>query len=413
MLASSKVFLSDPGVRSRFLRGYFNHKEDPLYVPFVTDAERELASIQFWVAKNTNLKEVSISLRRAYLPFWSFSFDCYIHFSKGCAVSSYSDADPVKRKRCQVYGGKDYNYKFLEDVKTSTENAVPLEQSIIESVKEIEPWGIYEQTAWDYVRSMVEEEERYKLLKKSTVTRESLRSVYFEYQNRSVKMVMLPVAIAQNNHIHDFFTIFISGVTGIPSGLSMHKRPHFQDVPFYRLDKYFIPLCKYGYQKLMDAFIRYHSSKEQRKMQELQDIIASSNDISVISKYYKKKFAREAEWEEWKERYYRLMERCHISYQSYAEEYEEFVSRKLKEQAKCGKAAESPKTRRDDYYSVLGVDRCASEEEIKRNFRVLIMQVHPDYCDDPDAEERARELIEAYQTLRNPQKRYLYDLSLH
>ena len=63
MLASSKVFLSDPGVRSRFLRGYFNHKEDPLYVPFVTDAERELASIQFWVAKNTNLKEVSISLR--------------------------------------------------------------------------------------------------------------------------------------------------------------------------------------------------------------------------------------------------------------------------------------------------------------------------------------------------------------
>ena len=62
-------------------------------------------------------------------------------------------------------------------MKTSTENAVPLEQSIIESVKEIEPWGIYEQTAWDYVRSMVEEEERYKLLKKSTVTRESLRSV--------------------------------------------------------------------------------------------------------------------------------------------------------------------------------------------------------------------------------------------
>ena len=44
---------------------------------------------------------------------------------------------------------------------------------------------------------------------------------------------------------------------------------------------------------------------------------------------------------------------------------------------------------------------------------MLIMQVHPDYCDDPDAEERARELIEAYQTLRNPQKRYLYDLSLH
>ena len=95
-------------------------------------------------------------------------------------------------------------------MKTSTENAVPLEPNIIAGVKEIEPWGIYEQTAWDYVKTMVEEEERYKLLQKSEVTRESLRNVYFEYQNRSVKMVMLPVTIAQNNHLHDFFNIFIS-----------------------------------------------------------------------------------------------------------------------------------------------------------------------------------------------------------
>ena len=120
-------------------------------------------------------------------------------------------------------------------MKTSTENAVPLEPNIIAGVKEIEPWGIYEQTAWDYVKTMVEEEERYKLLQKSEVTRESLRNVYFEYQNRSVKMVMLPVTIAQNNHLHDFFNIFISGVTGIPSGLSVHKMPSFKNIPVYRL----------------------------------------------------------------------------------------------------------------------------------------------------------------------------------
>ena len=45
------------------LRGYKNHKEDPLYVPFATDSERELASIRFWVAKNTNLKEVNVNCR--------------------------------------------------------------------------------------------------------------------------------------------------------------------------------------------------------------------------------------------------------------------------------------------------------------------------------------------------------------
>ena len=44
-------------------RGYKNHKEDPLYVPFATDAERELASIRFWVSKNTNLKEVNVNCR--------------------------------------------------------------------------------------------------------------------------------------------------------------------------------------------------------------------------------------------------------------------------------------------------------------------------------------------------------------
>ena len=57
-------------------------------------------------------------------------------------------------------------------------------------------------------------------------------------------------------------------------------------------------------------------------MLEFQSIIASSNDISVISKYYSKKFAREAEWEAWKDRYYRVMDMIHVGYHSYAEEYE-------------------------------------------------------------------------------------------
>lgn len=51
-------------------RGYKNHKEDPLYVPFATDAERELASIRFWVSKNTNLKEVNVNCRVIFIQFF-------------------------------------------------------------------------------------------------------------------------------------------------------------------------------------------------------------------------------------------------------------------------------------------------------------------------------------------------------
>ena len=48
-------------------------------------------------------------------------------------------------------------------------------------------------------------------------------------------MLMLPVVITQNNNLHDFFTIFISGVTGIPTGLSLHRLPKIKNVPWIRL----------------------------------------------------------------------------------------------------------------------------------------------------------------------------------
>ena len=73
------------------------------------------------------------------------------------------------------------------------------------------------------------------------------------------------------------------------------------------------------------------------------------------------------------------MERFHINYKSYAEEYEEFVTQKMnREQAYSRPNTPKPYGRRD-YYDILGVDRNASEEEIKRNFRVRVMLVHPDY----------------------------------
>lgn len=62
-----------------------------------------------------------------------------------------------------------------------------------------------------------------------------------------------------------------------------------------------------------------------------------------------------------------------------------------------------------DYYEVLGVSRSATEIEIKKAFRRLARAVHPDVNDAPDADERFREVAEAYEVLSNSERRELYD----
>jgi curved DNA-binding protein len=62
-----------------------------------------------------------------------------------------------------------------------------------------------------------------------------------------------------------------------------------------------------------------------------------------------------------------------------------------------------------DYYAILGLQKTASADEIKASYRKLARKYHPDVSKEKDAEAKFKEVAEAYQTLKDPEKRGAYD----
>ncbi|HLN48078.1 MAG TPA: DnaJ domain-containing protein, partial [Steroidobacteraceae bacterium] len=58
-----------------------------------------------------------------------------------------------------------------------------------------------------------------------------------------------------------------------------------------------------------------------------------------------------------------------------------------------------------DYYAILGLQRGASDEEVKKAYRRLARKYHPDVSKESGAEEKFKEVAEAYQTLKDADKR--------
>lgn len=62
-----------------------------------------------------------------------------------------------------------------------------------------------------------------------------------------------------------------------------------------------------------------------------------------------------------------------------------------------------------DFYKILGIERNATNEEVKKGYRRMALRYHPDKNDHPQAEEQFKEVVAAFEVLSNKEKRELYD----
>ena len=65
-----------------------------------------------------------------------------------------------------------------------------------------------------------------------------------------------------------------------------------------------------------------------------------------------------------------------------------------------------------DYYGLLKIRRDATQDEVKRAYRRLARELHPDVNPDPETQERFKEITQAYEVLSDTEKRRMYDMGV-
>lgn len=177
-----------------------------------------------------------------------------------------------------------------------------------------------------------------------------------------------------------------------------------------------LPIVYYLYKKHQDAEARQKLIKEQQEFEKEQNREKKKeerylNDLKKLESKYQKNYERlEKEYQRKFEQYREYLEREFWKrwneYKSGNYDFDEVFEEESEEkQAQESKIFDTAK----NYYDVLQVSKNATIEQIKKQFRKLILQYHPDRNKSPEANEICIDLYEAYETLSDPDKRAQYD----
>jgi len=157
--------------------------------------------------------------------------------------------------------------------------------------------------------------------------------------------------------------------------------------------------------KLFKAVLYTNRATVLAKLNRLQDAIENCNNAIKLDDTYIKAYLRRA-------KYYLDTE----DYEKSVADYEKICQmEKTKENLTALKHAklELKKSKRKDYYKILGVSKDSSDDEIKKAYRKMALKEHPDRCQDEELKQEKesafKEIGEAYSTLSDPKKKAAYD----